>query len=79
MFAAQRARALIASRAISILRPESHHELEALKVFEKFADQRMSFTDCISFVLMRANGIEHVFTFDHHFALSGFVIIPMKS
>ncbi len=75
-FAATRARAILSSERITILRPAKHDEFEAVKLFEKYSDQSLSYTDCISFVLMRSNKIERVFTFDSHFALLGFTIIP---
>jgi len=75
-FAAERARNIYASKAIAILRPDREDELNALKLFEKYADQRVSFTDCISFVLMRRNRMTRVFTFDTHFSLLGFSLIP---
>lgn len=75
-FAAQKARNLYASRAFTILRPDATDERRALDLFEKFADQEVSFTDCVSFVLMRAHDIDRVFTFDHHFAVAGFTTLP---
>ena len=75
-FAAERARDLLASKVLEILRPDQEHELEALADFEKFADQRVSFTDCVSFALMRSRRIRRVFSFDRHFALAGFELWP---
>lgn len=75
-FAAARARAILSSTAFTILRPSKYDEIEAVKLFEKFADQSVSYTECISFVLMRSNKIERVFTFDKHFRMAGFTIIP---
>jgi predicted nucleic acid-binding protein len=49
---------------------------EALRWLEKFADQKLSFTDCLSFSLMRREGIPAVFGFDHHFALAGYDLWP---
>jgi uncharacterized protein len=54
-------------------------ELKALRLFEKHSDQKVSFTDCISCALMRKNSISQIFTFDHHFALWKFKIVPEKS
>lgn len=49
---------------------------DALRWLEKFADQKLSLTDCLSFALMRREGIEAVFGFDHHFDLAGFEMWP---
>lgn len=47
---------------------------EAWKVFENFnVDKEWSFTDCVSFVVMKQREITEVFTFDHHFAQMGFI------
>jgi len=71
-FAAEKARLIYASSTVEILRPDSQEELAALSLFEKFADQQVSFTDCISFALMREAEIDTVFGFDSHFEHAGF-------
>lgn len=76
VFAADRARALYASRALRILRPDESVETAALDYFVKYADQGVSFTDCTSFVLMKRNRVKRVFTFDRHFARAGFTAVP---
>ncbi len=75
-FAAQRARNIYASESLQILRPTGKEELRAIDFFEKYSDQRLSFTDCVSFVLMQSKKIKRIFTFDHHFQLAGFQIFP---
>ena len=75
-FAADRARSLLRSSALTILRPDAEDEERAIDVFAKFADQQVSFTDCVSFVLMRRNRLERAFTFDRHFGNAGFDIMP---
>ena len=75
-FAAQRAEAILTSKSVAILRPDADDELEALEYFRKFGDQRVSFTDCISFALMRRHGIPRAFGFDRHFAQAGFELWP---
>ena len=75
-FASARARAILSSATITILRPGKYDEIEAVKVFEKYADQSLSYTDCISFVLMRSHKIKRAFTFDKHFQMAGFTSIP---
>jgi len=76
VFAAGRARVILASAALSVLRAGSEEESEAVDLFEKYADQRVSYTDCVSFVLMRRHGIERAFTFDRHFEAAGLRIWP---
>ena len=75
-FAAERARALLGSDLLRILRPGEQEELDAIELFEKYADQEVSFTACISFALMRRHGIETAFTFDRHFSAAGFRVWP---
>ena len=75
-FAAERARQLYASNVLQILRPDANNEVAAILLFEKYADQQVSFCDCVSFVLMRGLGIPDAFTFDGHFAIAGFNIRP---
>ena len=75
-FAAQRARNIFLSNTITILRPVREDELKAIDLFEKYSNLEVSYTDCISFVLMSRNRIEQVFSFDKHFELAGFKIIP---
>jgi predicted nucleic acid-binding protein len=72
VFAAERARALYASSVLTILRPDRDCEIAAITWMERFADQQVSYTDCISFRLMRDHRIDTAFTFDRHFELAGF-------
>ena len=76
-FAAARADALYASRVLTILRPDAADESIALDFFRKFADQKVSFTDCVSFALMRRHRLKKAFTFDRHFARAGFEVWPV--
>jgi len=73
-FAAARGRDLYASGALTILRPDRRDEVAALGWFERYADQRVSFTDCVSLALLGRHGIRRVFTFDRHFALAGYEV-----
>lgn len=71
-FAAACGRSLLASNDLSILRPGEEDDAAALEDFSRFADQRVSFADAVSFALMRRRRIRYAFTFDRHFALAGF-------
>lgn len=75
-FAAERAHNIYSSQTLTILRPNPEDELKALEYFEKYADQEVSFTDCISFVLMKRERIKRVFSFDGHFERVGFTLCP---
>jgi predicted nucleic acid-binding protein len=75
-FAAERAQNIYASKLLSILRPTRNDEIKAIELFQKFAEYEVSFTDCISFVLMRRERIKRVFSFDTHFKWAGFKVCP---
>lgn len=75
-FAAERAAAWWASAALSIARPDERDELAAIELFRKLADQEVSFTDCISFALMKRHRVRTAFTFDRHFRAAGFELYP---
>ena len=75
-FAAQRALNIYASKLITILRPTREDEIKAIDLFQSLSDQRVSFTDCISFVLMRKEKIKRAFSFDKHFSMLGFELLP---
>jgi uncharacterized protein len=76
-FAAQKIQALYDSEAFDILRPSEEHERLSIQLFAKYADQEVSFTDCVSLVLMKVHGVHRAFSFDRHFDLSGFTRIPL--
>jgi len=49
----------------------------AWSVFERFnQDKSWSFTDCVSFAVMKARAITEAFAFDHHFDQMGFARRP---
>lgn len=75
-FAADRAQNLLESTWLSILRPDESDEAAALGLFRKYADQGVSFTDCVSFVLMGERNIKCAFSFDRHFSIAGFEFEP---
>jgi len=77
-FAAERARALLGSKALTILRPDAEDELAAVEFLAKFADQEVSYTDCVSFTLMRRHRLSRVFTFDRHFRDAGFEVLTSR-
>ena len=63
-FAADKANIIYSSDIFTVLRPNQSDELTAIEIFKKFADQKVSYTDCISFALMKSNNLKKVFTPD---------------
>ena len=61
-----------ASRLVTIVHagPEHHHA--ARRWLLKLVDQRISYTDAVSFAVMDAAGCGIAMTFDRHFATAGF-------
>ena len=47
----------------------------ALALYAARPDKEYSLTDCMSMVVMRDRGIEHVLTNDHHFRQEGFTVL----
>ncbi len=73
-FAADRGDAIYRSSAVNILYGSKEDDRAALLLLRKFADQKVSFTDCVSFVLMRRFRIRRAFSFDRHFLSAGFEV-----
>jgi predicted nucleic acid-binding protein len=74
-YAADRMDDLYASESIEVLRSTRSDELQAISWMKKYADQEISFTDCISFAMMRRLRLRTAFTFDRHFRDAGFQVI----
>src|SRR5579871_3624512 len=47
-FAVQKAHLIYSSNVVDVLRPTRETEIAALYFFKKYADQKISYTDCIS-------------------------------
>lgn len=80
-----RAAALAFARAVGEppnLVVRSTPELEDAAVtdwLERYEDQDFSFTDAVSFAVMKERGIEEAVALDHHFEVAGFLTIPEPS
>lgn len=75
-YAAEAGDDLLSSQALRWLDATAADWASALRLMRKYADQAVSFTDCVSFALMRREGIRHVFGFDRHFQAAGFRLWP---
>ncbi|OIP61021.1 MAG: DNA-binding protein [Nitrospirae bacterium CG_4_9_14_3_um_filter_53_35] len=51
-------------------------EADAEKILKQYHDQDFSYTDAVSFVIMKRQKIEKAFSFDKHFLTAGFVNVP---
>jgi uncharacterized protein len=60
---------------IEVVRITEEHEADAWAIFEKYSDQKFSYTDCTSFAVMRELRLTRVFTGDHHFSVLGFTLV----
>lgn len=75
-FASRKIGQIYGSESVIIERSDEADERSALTLFQKYADQKVSFTDCLSFAVMQRLQIKQVFTFDGHFLLLGFDVFP---
>ena len=51
-------------------------EERAWDIFTKYRDQDFSFADCMSFAVMQRLKVGTVFTFDRHFSVMKFGVVP---
>jgi len=51
-------------------------EEKAEKILRKYQDQNFSYTDAVSFAVMKQYVIKKAFSFDQHFVTAGFAKIP---
>jgi predicted nucleic acid-binding protein len=70
--------ALRTSPRVARVHSTAELELDAEEILKKFQDQAFSYVDAVSFGVMQARGIEHAFTFDSHFAVMKFKMIPVE-
>lgn len=69
---------LVNANILEVIWVSEDMALEAWTVFEKYnTDKEWSFTDCVSYVVMKQLGITEAFTFDRHFAQMGFLCRPL--
>ena len=71
-FAAEKANLIYKTKVFQIYRPDEEEDIASLNIFRKYADQKISFTDCVSFMLMKKYKVKSAFTFDKHFHIAGF-------
>ena len=62
--------------AVHLVRVTPEDEAASMRLFRDRPDQRFSFTDCTSFILMRRLGIEAALSLDADFLREGFEVVP---
>jgi predicted nucleic acid-binding protein len=67
---------LLRSQRYSLVSSDAELFQRALDEMARFADKRLSFADCASFVWMRRLGLRAAFTFDADFRDCGFAMVP---
>ena len=70
------ARSFLDSRRYEVLFVDSGLFHEALERLGRFADKRLSLTDCASFALMDRLRLAGAFAFDHDFRDCGYRMVP---
>jgi hypothetical protein len=70
------ARSLLESRRYELLFVDAHLLDGALGRMARFADKRLSLTDCASFELMERLGLAAAFSFDRDFRDCGYPMVP---
>jgi len=51
-------------------------EADAERTLSKYSDQSFSYTDAVSFAIMKRQKIRKAFSFDNHFVIAGFINLP---
>lgn len=63
---------LVYSSDVTFIQVDDALFFEAWEYFKKHHDKTYSFTDCVSFVVMKQLDIQDALTFDNHFKQAGF-------
>ena len=67
---------IAASPRVNKVYSDSTLEEEAEGILRKYEDQDFSYTDAVSFAVMKQYKIVQAFSFDRHFVTAGFTLIP---
>ena len=63
---------IVTSRYVRIVFADAEHDRGARRWLARFSDQPITYTDAVSFVVMKAAGLRAVMTFDRDFTVAGF-------
>ena len=65
-----------ASPSVRVVFPDSAHDAAARRWLARLADQRITYTDAVSFAVMQSHRCAAALSFDHDFTVAGFAIRP---
>ena len=68
-------RALVQHTRVKIIPSDSHLFRRGVDFYEQRPDKEWSLVDCLSFVVMRDEGLTEVLTGDKHFEQAGFTVL----
>jgi uncharacterized protein len=69
-------RTVRSSATTIITSSEDLEERARVDWLERYGDHDFSFTDAVSFAVMRERSMARALTLDHHFAVAGFEMVP---
>jgi predicted nucleic acid-binding protein len=69
---------ILGSQVLDLVEVDGELRKDAWRLFRKYRDQVLSFTDCTSFAVMEKYGIREAFTFDEDFSKVGFEVVPRR-
>jgi hypothetical protein len=69
---------LIERRVLTLVWVNQTYFEKARRIFERYDDQKFSFTDCTSFAICQDAGIEEAFALDSDFRIFGLSVIPAE-
>jgi len=65
----------LTSDEIKIVRLTPQLFVQAFAEYKKYQDKEWGLIDCVSFTVMRQEGVDQALTFDHHFEQAGFQVL----
>ena len=69
---------LVERRLLTLVWVNQTYFEKARRIFERYHDQKFSFTDCTSFAICQDAGIEEAFALDTDFRIFGLSVIPAE-
>ncbi len=66
---------IVMQTGIVLLYSDAKTEIKSKEYLVKFKNEKISYTDAVSFQLMKENVINKAFAYDHHFSLAGFTLL----